>query len=343
LTEEIESDSFDNESDANTTMDDAEDLDDNEDDEYNVAKPPYGQKVDPSDIRFSVQSYLWCAAHNGQLTLKDGLKLDEAYTNLIKKVSKDILSNSKCSLLIAEEVRKIDKVMKNYFITRWNSILFMIRSVLKLTPEDFKNIKKKMKEKPNKTKKQIEVINNFHLTETEIEMLKELEELLSMFEIMTNEFQSDGASSSAVYPCIMSIKKKLLQNLDDYVYTQQLRKDLYTSLNKRFNDYIENDCFKLATFLDPRMGWKMFDEKKRVEIRERLKYHMCLIKPNKSYIKSNTDKNETNINSLYCTYVTSINSKTDDLDDYDEEIDKYATLIASANYKDPLLFWKTYE
>ena len=103
------------------------------------------------------------------------------------------------------------------------------------------------------------------------------------------------------------------------------------------------DCFKLATFLDPRMGWKMFDEKKRVEIRERLKYHMCLIKPNKSFIKSNTDKNETNINSLYCTYDTSINSKTDDLDDYDEEIDKYATLIASANYKDPLLFWKKYE
>ena len=50
---------------------------------------------------------------------------------------------------------------------------------------------------------------------------------------------------------------------------------------------------------------------------------MSLIKPNKSFIKSNSDKNETNINSLYCT---SINSKTDDLDDnYDEEIDKYAT------------------
>ena len=30
-------------------------------------------------------------------------------------------------------------------------------------------------------------------------------------------------------------------------------------------------------------------------------------------------------------------------DDYDEEIDKYATLIASANYKDPFLFWKKYE
>jgi len=85
-----------------------------------------------------------------------------------------------------------------------------------------------MKEKSNKTKKQIELINNFHLTETEIEMLKELEELLSLFEIMTNEFQSDGVSSSAVYPCIMFIKKKLLQNLDDYVYTQFIFKPKQT-------------------------------------------------------------------------------------------------------------------
>ena len=61
-------------------------------------------------------------------------------------------------------------------------------------------------------------------------MLKELEELLSMFEIMTNEFQSDGVSSSSVYPCIMSIKVKLVSNLDEYVYTQQLRKDLLSSL-----------------------------------------------------------------------------------------------------------------
>ena len=61
-------------------------------------------------------------------------------------------------------------------------------------------------------------------------MLKELEELLSMFEIMTNEFQLDGVSSSSVYPCIMSIKAKLVSNLDEYVYTQQLRKDLLSSL-----------------------------------------------------------------------------------------------------------------
>ena len=56
--------------------------------------------------------------------------------------------------------------------------------------------------------------------------------------------QSDGASSSSVS-----------QLLSDY--------DLLFSLNKRFNDYTEQDCFKLATFLDPRMGWKMLNQSKR--------------------------------------------------------------------------------
>ncbi len=47
------------------------------------------------------KSYLFCAAHAGQLTLKDGLKLNTEYTALIKKISKDIVSKSKVSLMIA--------------------------------------------------------------------------------------------------------------------------------------------------------------------------------------------------------------------------------------------------
>lgn len=32
---------------------------------------------------------------------------------------------------------------------------------------------------------------------------------------------------------------------------------------------------------------------------------------------------------------TSVNSQASNLDDYDEPLDKYATLIAISNYKDP--------
>ena len=63
----------------------------------------------------------------------------------------------------------------------------MIRSVLKLTDKVFKMLRDKMNKK---TEKQKEVRNNFKLSETERNMLIELEKLLSLFEWMTNEFQS---------------------------------------------------------------------------------------------------------------------------------------------------------
>ena len=107
--------------------------------------------VDFTDLRLVFSSYLPCCAHAGQLVLKDGIKLDEEYTKLIKKVSKDIVSKTKVSNLIAEEVRKLEKTLLTYVITCWNSILFMIRSVLRLTDDDFKQIQKSMpKEKRKK-------------------------------------------------------------------------------------------------------------------------------------------------------------------------------------------------
>lgn len=143
--------------------------------------------IDPESLNFVFDAYLACAAHNGQLVLKDGLKLDEAYTILIKKVSKDIVSKTRISLILAEEIRKIDKTLKNYVITRWNSILFMIRSVLKLTEDDFNSLRSHIKKDTKKRKK---VHNKFRLSETERAMLIELESLLNLFDWMTNEFQS---------------------------------------------------------------------------------------------------------------------------------------------------------
>jgi hypothetical protein len=80
-TEELKDDSFD-ENTCNTS-------DDCDSDSEEICM------TDPNDIRFHFKSFLFCAAHAGQLTLKDGLKLDENYTKLIKKISKDIVSKSK--------------------------------------------------------------------------------------------------------------------------------------------------------------------------------------------------------------------------------------------------------
>jgi len=86
-----------------------------------------------------------------------------------------------------------------------------------------------------------------------------------MFEIMTNEFQSDGVSSSSVYPCIVSIKASKLVFKFGWICLHSATTKRFTfefKINVLIID-IEKDCFKLATFLDPRMGWKMFNQSKR--------------------------------------------------------------------------------
>lgn len=136
-----------------------------------------------------VLSYLPCGAHNIQLVVKDGLKLDDNYSKLLTKVSSDIVSRSKVSHLIAEEVRRLDKSLYKAVVTRWNSILFMIRSVLKLTATDFASIRKEMS---TKTARQKEIKKNFNLTSIERDMLLELKIVLEMFEFATNELQCNN-------------------------------------------------------------------------------------------------------------------------------------------------------
>ena len=167
--------------------------------------------VDVTDLKLVFDSYLPCCAHAGQLVLKDGINLDEEYTKLIKKVSKDIVSKTKVSNLIAEEVRQLEKVLLTYVITRWNSILFMIRSVLRLTDEDFKTIRNKMQ---TKTTKQRKIKKNFALSIKERAMLEELAEILKHFEWLTDNLQTNEVSISRVYPCIVALRVRLLENLD---------------------------------------------------------------------------------------------------------------------------------
>jgi len=280
-----------------------------------------------------------CCAHAGQLVLKDGIKLDEEYTKLIKKVSKDIVSKTKVSNLIAEEVRKLEKTLLTYVITRWNSILFMIRSVLRLTDDDFKQIRKSM---PKRTTAQREAKEKFKLSKKERAMIGELAEVLKHFEWLTDNLQTNEVSISRVYPCIVSLRVKILENLDQKSYTKQLRRDLVESLDKRFELLIENDLFILSTFLDPFFGPKSFPLEKRNQVKLRLKYHLGLLRPN-----SNQSGNSETLTAEEKTRCTSnfifhdVESTTiTSLDDLDILIKQYVDHVATKTYEDPLLFWK---
>jgi hypothetical protein len=110
-------------------------------------------------------------------------------------------------------------------LTRWNSTLFMLRSVLNLSPEDMKTIRNNM---PSKTADQKAIKRNFDITTVEREMLSDLKQLLEMFEFVTDELQSNRINISRVYPCIQYLLNNLkakdeFGNDVVYEYTGALR------------------------------------------------------------------------------------------------------------------------
>ena len=213
------------------------------------------------------------------MVVNDGLNLDTTYTQLINKVSKNIVSKSKVVAIIAEEIRALSKSLYKSVVTRWNSILFMLRSVLKLTDKDFISIKNQLKNKKKLTKKQKETLANFDLSSLERAMLEELKVVLEMFEFVTNELQGNVVSISRVYPCYIYLHTNLLSDTyttpesgtSKVLFTENIRKDLFKSLETRFKTLIENDIFKLATFLDPFFGLNAFEEKYQSDIKRKVK------------------------------------------------------------------------
>jgi len=287
--------------------------------------------------------------------VKDGLKMSDDFTNLINKLSKDIVSKSKSSHCVAEELRKLNKKLNTKNLTRWNSILFMVRSVLRLTPEEFQQIKQKM---PNSTADEKERRKKFDITNIERQMLNELKQVLELFEWVTDEFQANDVTISRVYPCVVSLRSKLFDSSVEYPYTEDIRAELLTSLNKRFSNIINQDICQISTFLDPHFGPDLFPDDKIPSIKAKL---VSLIKQSQSLevIQSNNRDNEKEIienpnkksklenkrNENYVSYRRESTLISNDCKTIEDEINDFIRVLTDANFtlNSTLHFWKTNE
>ena len=286
-----------------------------------------------------------CVAHNIQLVIKDGLNLSEDYNILIEKISKNIVTKSKCCTAIAEGLRVLNKKLCKKNITRWNSTFFMINSVLKMSVVDFQTIKSQL---PVKSAKQRAVKNNFGLSKKEREMLEELRDLLQMFEFVTDEIQTNDVSISRVYPCINYLRKGL-ENLGPFKYTTKLRVDLLESLNRRFLNIEDNEVFVFSTILDPSFGLKSFDNDMKVKVKSKI---TCTLKL--EFLKQQAKLNSKNPEDIQCLNVHKKiaerddnyifygeTENADDNDDIERQIDDYFRTIKSSSFDCPLKFWKS--
>ena len=304
------------------------------------------------DNCFLESAYIPCLAHNIQLVIKDGLKLSPEYIKLINHVAKDIVSKSKASLVVAEELRKLHKKLNKRNVTRWNSTLFMIRSVLKLSPEEMRTIRNNM---ATKTAEQRAVKRKFDLTNVEREMLEELKTLLEMFEFVTDELQSNRINISRVYPCIQYLRRNLKEKDENghfvvYEYSGSLRDDLLESLNIRFGNLIKEEIFLISTFLDPNFGitYLELEDQQTVKAkiiamirREDAKQDAVMNISNANAVSANVKKLDENRSNNYVKFQPPKQLFRDKIEDL---IDSYISTIASGDFKQcPLLFWKSHE
>jgi hypothetical protein len=255
---------------ANLTANDAEELDSDSESEVNEEVPNEPEDTDMFEERLAdpESSLVHCACHNFQLVIKDGLKLCEDQDKLIKRVSKDIVSKSKMCSALSEQLREFDMQMAKKNVTRWNSILFMIRSVLKFSSAEFLKLKESL---PRSTKKQRQVYNKFDLKTADRASLKELKEVLEPFEYVTDQLQSNRVTSSRVLPCIKYLRVHLEKPFSQFKYTASLRITLLDSFNRRVLPMEKKLCFTYSSFLDPLMGLETFTPVEQLNVKQLIK------------------------------------------------------------------------
>ena len=175
--------------------------------------------------------HLPCFAHTLQLVIHDGFKQAGAINKVIAKTSK-IVSHVRQSTT-ASDIMDNEKKLQANNVTRWNSQMKMIRSVLDAPDE------------------KLEQLKTAKLTTYEKNILRDLAEILQPFEEATDLVQSSNTvSSSLVIPCILGLRSHLTAVAS--TYNCKFLTELRSSLERRLSSYLKREEFQLASILDPR-------------------------------------------------------------------------------------------
>ena len=274
----------------------------------------------------------------------DGFKLDATYNELVKKCVKKV---------VAEELRKFQKKVLKNCVTRWNSILFMVRSINNISEVEYAKLVSLLNEKKYNRA-------DFKLSKLERIYLAELQKILESFEFVTDEFQSDGVTSSKVFPLVTWLTKKLNENFEQSKHTQSFKRVLLDKIEERFGEYIKSDLFKLSAVLDPRFGISVFKLEDRVNVTERLKSNLSNLdkivgdeinaEPKTTLISQNETKKfqkEALRDATYKSlkYLAKESTSSASVSLIDDMIQNYYSEILASTFEceDPLEFWKRNE
>ena len=173
-----------------------------------------------------------CFAHVIQLVVKDGLRKAGSINSVLKRCSRLVAHVRKST--IAADVLQNEKKMQYDTVTRWNSQLKMVRSVLAISEDKLQELE----EAPV-------------LSAHDRIVLRDLVEILTPFEEATDFVQVDLLPSSGyVIPCVKGLAHHLQQI--SLRFKSPFVGALRASFDKRTPYYEETVAYKLAAVLDPR-------------------------------------------------------------------------------------------
>lgn len=199
------------------------------------------------EIGFGKNKHIPCFAHTLNLVIEKGLANSQEATNLIFKI-KSIVSWFKHSVVASDELRrKTEKKLIQSVETRWNSVYYMIDRFLELRP--IVN----------------EIVNQYTsappmLNAAEIEVLKEIKDILEPLEAATTEISGQHYVTGSVAIPIANITKRKLNSLNLTTEVgKSCLKEVIGQYNKRFSNIEQVHLLAVATLLDPRFK-KMYFE-----------------------------------------------------------------------------------
>ncbi|RNA29590.1 zinc finger BED domain-containing 4-like [Brachionus plicatilis] len=176
-----------------------------------------------------------CCAHSLQLVIKDGLSCSTNLTTMINKISKIVNKIHKTSFFV-EILEELKLTVASANITRWNSQLKMIKSVLKI---------------PNPTlEKLCSKDIDLKISQKDRVVPKDLFWLLEPFHDLTIDIQKDFGSISTVYPAFKGLLKHINQ-IKTKPDLKDMADELDRSLKSRFSFVETNPIYVVAILLNP--------------------------------------------------------------------------------------------
>lgn len=269
------------------------------------------------EIMYFPPERLPCFAHSLQLVLRDALDDAGSIKNLLSKVQKLVAfcHKSTNATEILEGIQKLQPAN----VTRWNSQLKMLRSVLKV---------------PN------DVLTELHcpiqLSAYELKIIHELCEVLEPFEEVTDRCQAEKAvTSSSVIPCVRglrhAIKDAKMTGNKKFVSTLQ------TSFERRLVKFEDMECFQMAATLDPRFKLDWCNGEEKITIKNLLTAKVDSVCPKAS--ATSDMGTQTRKRPRLFSYMEAQTTVVP-IDVASHELPVYLSTPCLAESTHPLMFWK---